>query len=295
MRSGLRPSRPRPAAALALLASAALACGADFTPRSVVADLRVLAILASPLEAGPEDVVRVTASIVPPPAATVTATRWTFCPFSIGASVGYACAVPSCEVELLSDPDGAVLASPGALARQCLAQLAAAGAAPPGIPAQLPDQVSTVFRLVVTASDGQTREAVQPLPLYPGGAPAQRNVPPVIRSTSIGGQAVAPGDTAPALEPGRSLPFEVALDPASAQPYTGAAGEALTESLVVSFYTSAGRFDYDRASGPDASATLKYEQIGEGVTEAQLWAVARDLRGGETVVGPFTVPITPQR
>ena len=57
-------------------------------------------------------------------------------------------------------------------------------------------------------------------------------------------------------------------------------------------YTTAGRFDYDRASGPDARVNLDHESIPAVVNEALVYVVARDLRGGEAVAGPFRVAVT---
>ncbi len=287
--------------AFLVLAATGAACSADFTPRSVLADLRVLAIQASPLEAGPGETVILTPVRLAPPGtgATITDERWFFCPFSVGGTVGYACAVPACEVALHPDgsPSGdpvrgvAVTADPGALAQQCLAQLAAQGGAPPSVPSQLPQKIDTVFRYLATASDGATREAVQLVPFYLDGAPAVRNLPPVIQEVDIGGQKVNDGDTGSALVPGAELEVRVQLDPSSIQSYLDDAGRTIEETLVVSFFTTAGRFDYDRANGPDARVKLKHEKIGASDSAAQLWAVATDLRGGETVAGPFTVPI----
>ena len=286
---------------LAVLGAACAACSADFTPRSVLADLRVLAIQASPLEVGPGESVTLTPMRLAPPGrgATITGERWSFCPFSVGASVGYACAVPACEVAL--NPDGAptsdpilgvtVAADPGALAQQCLAQLAAQGGSPPDVPSQVPQTVDTVFRYVASASDGQTREAVQLVTFYLDGAPAVRNLPPVIQEVDIGRQKVSSGDTGPALGPGAQLEVRVQLDPTSIQSFVDDAGRTIEETPVVAFFTTAGRFDYDRANGPDARVKLKYDKIGANDTAAQLWAVATDLRGGETLAGPFTVPI----
>ena len=51
-----------------------------------------------------------------------------------------------------------------------------------------------------------------------------------------------------------------------------------------------GELDGDRADGPDARQTLEGEELG-GAAEAELWVVARDLRGGQAVSGPYRVPI----
>jgi hypothetical protein len=302
------------------------ACADDFTPRSVLEDLRVLAIQTcsgtfrcpSPvLEVGPGESVTLTPVRLAPPGvgATITEERWSFCPFSVGATAGFACAVPACEFPL--HPDGSpsgdpvfgvtVTADPGALAQRCLEELAAQGGAPPSVPSELPPKVNTVFRYRAAASDGSTREAIQLVPFHLGGAPAVRNLPPVIQTVrfwnGISEQAIENGGTRPIavdlpLAPGRQLEVTVLLDPASLQTYVDDAGRTLTETLIVSFFTTAGRFDFDRsnvdfpAEGPGAGrVVLKYEAIREEDVEAQLWVLATDLRGGETVDGPFLIPI----
>jgi hypothetical protein len=141
----------------------AAGCGADFTPASVLFDLRVLAVRATPLEVGLAESVTLDAVRVPPPGATIAEERWTFCPFSVGSTAGYSCAAPACEVELA--PSGApsahvsapVTASPGALALDCVALLSGSGT----LPSEVPERVDTVFRYVVRASDGSSRETVQ--------------------------------------------------------------------------------------------------------------------------------------
>ncbi len=289
----------RRALRLVPLLLAATGCGKEFTPRSVVTDLRVLAIRATPLEVGPTESVTLDAVRLPPPGATIADERWTFCPFSIGSSAGYACAVPACEVEVT--PSGApstyasapITATPGALAEQCVALLAGSGALPPDVPTSLPEKIDTIFRYVVHGSDGSSREAVQRLPLYPAGPPADRNLPPVISSVAIGGLAVDPyGGSDPTLRSGATLDVEVRLTADSAQTYVES-GRTLTEQLVVSFYTTDGRFDYDWANGPDAAVKLKGDSLAAGVAEATVWVVARDLRGGETVGGPYRVIVDP--
>jgi len=286
------------------------ACANDFTPRSVLEDLRVLAIQAppaSPLEVGPGESVTLTAVRLASPGNDITEEHWSFCPFSVGGTAGFACAVPACEFPLYDGPSSGdrsvgvpVTADPGALAQQCLALLAAQGGAPPSVPSELPAKVNTVFRYRAADSGGKTREAVQLVPFYLGGAPAERNLPPVIQEVDIGGQKVESGGTGPALGPGAQLEFRVLLAPSSVQPYVDDAGRTVEETLVVSFFTTAGRFDFDRANvdfpeGPGASGrasvVLKYEDVRPEDLEAQLWAVATDLRGGETVAGPFIVSV----
>ncbi len=299
-----------------LLLAAAAGCGVEFTPRSVVVDTRVLAIVATPLEVGPYDSVTLTAWRVGPPhvdrtAERIASERWSFCPFSVGSTAGYACAVPECE-ELVTvtqpdlaigyGPSNALTASPGDLARQCVARLAASGTLPPGVPAdpaQWPSKVEVLFRYHVTAAGSREREAVQRIPLYPAGAPtgADANKAPVIVTVRIGDTTwrVDPNTgAATTTDPGPTLPsrgtLDVLVSVTGAQKYSEG-GRELVEQLVVSFYTTAGRFDYDWANGPDASVKLKNEDAGDAPW-ADVWVVARDLRGGEAVQGPFQVTIT---
>ena len=210
---------------------------------------------------------------------------------SIGASTGYACAVPQCETQLATS-GGAVTFNPGDLTRACAAQFAGQGQ----VPVDLPDQLVTLVRYVATFTDlaggVQTREAVQRLTLYTKADPATRNHAPIITGVQIGGRDVLGGAIPPTLALGQGLEIRVLVDPTSAERYVDASGSTLQESIVVSYYTTAGRFDYDRASGPDARVNLDHESIPAAVNEALVYVVARDLRGGEAVAGPFRVAVT---
>jgi hypothetical protein len=106
----------------------------------------------------------------------------------------------------------------------------------------------------------------------------------------IGGIVVsAAGAATPVVPRGGELVVRVVLDPASTQRYADSAGRPVDEALFTSFYTTAGRFDFDRGIGLEPSVKLKDEKVPEGTTSASVWAVARDDRGGTTVLGPFAV------
>jgi hypothetical protein len=64
------------------------------------------------------------------------------------------------------------------------------------------------------------------------------------------------------------------------------------ETMTVSFFTTAGRFEFDRQTGIDVSVDLEAIDLAPLPADAgaQVWVVARDLRGGQAVLGPFTVP-----
>jgi hypothetical protein len=277
-------------------------CAESFTPASVVENLRVLAIVAEPPElrlsaaAGGNELLTLRVTAVAPPAtpggAPVTPdpmdVAWTFCPFSVGASTGYACAVPLCETPLAPDASGRVVSfTPLDRLVGCLVSL---GGTLPGAPtgSGLPAQVEVLVRYVATL-DGVRREAVQRVPVWTGPPPAaqERNLNPMIADFSVGvgctggvsGCAVA------------SVPLTVTIDPASFQPYP-AGDRTVLETVVVSFFTTAGRFKDERgqatSAAPSTGTVLEAKDLG-AAREAWVWAVARDLRGGEAVAGPLEV------
>ena len=267
-------------ATLAAAATAVLAaCGGGFDPPSRLADLRVLALVADPLEAGPGDRVAVLATVFVPDGKAVTELEWSFCPFTTGARGAFACAVPACETPLVPDPaTGAVEAEPVALAQACLELLAAAGTVPVGVPATLPAELEAVFRLRVATGDGQQREAVERFRVLPGGVTEARNRPPVVAGVDVEG-AVA------------SVMLRARIEAASLDAYVDASGLARIEDPVVSWYVTAGDLDYDRTSGVASSNGWSPADLDPGATGARLWVVARDLRGGVSVAGPFALSV----
>jgi hypothetical protein len=311
------------AAALAAAALTLSGCAEEFTPGSVVEDLRVLALVAEPPEldgrvAGAT--VRVAAVEATPPGFVPEAglTRaWTFCPFTLGAATAYRCAVPQCETALTAAADGAVTVDPVAEALQCLA--AFGGTLPPEVlgGGALPDQVEVVvrYRVLRPASGGAApevlREAVQRIPVWTTAPTAALNTSPVFATpgVSIGGAAATacsdPAQPAtPAcpvtgtLPPGGRLLVEVAVTPDSFQDYP--VGErTATETLAVSFFTSAGRFTEERGAptrgAPTTSTELEDDKLVAPGGRAFVWAVVRDLRGGQAAAGPYlvAVPATP--
>ncbi len=283
--------RARNLAPLLLLAAAG--CASDFDPRSYLADLRVLALVADQPEIGFAESTTVTARTWPVDrAATGT---WSFCPYSLGSSVGYDCIVPACEQPL--PPGASATVAPQALTlafAQCVQALGGGAGLPPGVPGAPPERIETVVRYTVTDAAGAvTREAVLRLPVTYPDPPASPNHNPAILQVEIGGQVAQPsaaepppGASLPRLVAGGKLPVRVLLS----EPETTPAGPA--EGSIISFYADAGRFDYDRAIGPDGSAQLEGEELAGAPSRAQVWVVARDLRGGQAVQGPHWVEVS---
>jgi hypothetical protein len=281
------------------------ACSATFTPGSVVEDLRVLAIVTEPPEvwlpatlpptpAGPFQLVTLRAIAVAPPSAPGGPPRgpatetWSFCPFSTGASTGYACAVPDCETSLTPAADGSVTVDPIALGLACLG---GPGGSLPGAPpgSGLPAQVEVLVRYVATL-DGLSREAVQRIQVHTGTLPPDRqaNTNPVVASFTPGADC---GAAATGCSVG-SVRLDVAIDPGSFQFFPGGLDRTLQETVDVSFFTTAGRFQYEKglttAAVPSTWTVLDATEL-NGASQALVWAVARDQRGGEAVAGPLTV------
>ncbi len=291
------PPRPRRApragrAAAALLSALLSGCTSPFTPGSVITDLRVLALVTTPPEVGPGQTVTVQAVTAAPGDAPPATARWSACPFSAGATAAYACVLPACETPLTPAADGTVTLDPVAVAQACLS---AAGGSLPGAPpgTGLPATLEVIVRYVATDGAGLTREAIQRIPVTTQGPPPQPNLPPVFQSIEVGGAPAATSGIAGTLPAGGSLPIAVAIDPASIQQYTDASGALATEEIVVSFYTTAGRFTLDRGLAPTASTSLQSQDLPAGATEALLWVVASDLRGGEAAAGPFRIALGP--
>lgn len=279
----------RIAAPLVLLAGG---CSTDFLPASYLHDLRVIAIVATPLEAGQGDTVTLVPTVYAPPGSVPVSQGWTFCPVTAGSATGYACAVSQCQTSLAAAADGSTSASPYALALQCASTFGTGGTVPPGVP----DVVQSTFTYDVTQDvklpdgsfDRQRRIAVQAVPLWTRGPPVNPNLPPIIASVEIGG---VPAAAAGPVPEGGSAPVRVRIDPASVQTYVDASGRSVQETMTVSYFTTAGRFQYDRQTGIDTSVDLQAIDLAPKPADgaAQVWVVARDLRGGQAVEGPFAV------
>jgi hypothetical protein len=287
-------TRARRLAPVAVVAALALgACSNNFDPPSYLAGLRVLAVAADPLEAGPGEPVTLVPVLYVPPGQSVTALSWSLCPLALDATQAFACVVPECEVPLDADPaTGAVTVDPSAAAAACVAALVAAGGGAGAIP-ELPDKVDVVFRLHVETDAGEARDALERFPLWLQAPPPERNRPPVILAVTADGVAPDADGAWPAVAAGGQVAVRVTIDPASLDTFTDVDGSQRLEEPIVSLYATAGRFDADRGVGTDATVTWKAEKLLPADTEALVYAVARDLRGGQTVAGPYRLPLVP--
>ncbi len=260
-------------ASIVLLAAlVAAGCESDLSRRSELDGLRVLALLADPLELAPTDSVTLSPVVFSDTAVTHS---WHFCPIHTGARGGYTCAIPECDFELTPDSAGRVTAQPALLALRCIESIDTQGAQDQsGVPGELPELVEVVFRYVATTADDR-REAVARLTLHTMAPPETPNRPPVIDEVRIAGALTS---TTSAITFGSldDVPIDVTIDATSLDE-----GEA----PLVSFYSTAGELDDDRQAGTEVSTTL----LAPDAEELTIYVVARDGRGGQAVAGPFTV------
>lgn len=273
---------------VAMLAAVLLAlagCTNDFSPRSDLLGLRVLALVADPLELAPGAQVTIRPQDHVPPGSTIATQRWTFCPLSAGAVTAYACAVPQCEVELAPAADGSVTANPSEIIAACL------GFTGGTIPEGVPDQLLTVFRYQVATDQAETRDAVLQIPQWTRTPPPDPNLPPVILGVEFGGIPAQVGVPTPPLPVDGILTVRLLIDPASVQNFVDAAGVTQSETMTGYFYTTGGTFSSGITSGVDTTTDMEGTGFLPGQASAEVWVVALDLRGGQAVAGPFTVPL----
>ena len=282
---------------VAAASALAVGCANDFDPPSLLNRLRVLSIDADRQEAGPGETVTLRPRLFVPQGSTVATTEWRFCPLTLGPRAGYQCVAPECDTVLAPTVDGSVTADPNALLVACaltFASRADGGGLPGGV--GVPETVEAVFRLKLTTVDGDEEEVVNRYTVWTTRAPPERNRVPVITGVTVA--AAAPdsmGRFAPVVEtakPFAEVEIAVTLDPASLDRYTDAIGNVFTEDPILSFYATAGRFKQDRSSGVRSFVKWKVEKLEPRDTEAVLYVVARDLRGGQSLSGPYRIPIT---
>ncbi len=115
----------------------------------------------------------------------------------------------------------------------------------------------------------------------------------MILGVEIGGVPAIVGVPTPPLPVNGTLPVRLLIDPASVQTFVDAAGVSQTETMTGYFYTTGGTIPDGITTGTDTTTNLEGTGFLPGQTSAQVWVVALDLRGGQAVVGPFTVPFGP--
>ncbi len=271
----------------AFLAVALAGCAGDFDPPSLLTDARILAIVAEPIETTAADTVVATAHVYLPDGDAVAGSSWSFCPYSLGPTAGYACIDERCEFDIGGDSQ-TVSFSAGALAAGCLEAVGSEGG--PGQGGEPPDYVSTFLRFDLQTEAGTTRSAMLEQRLWLAAAPPQ-NRHPAISSVLVGGREASAGEIVATAKAGEVLPVEVLVDASSLDEYEDEAGRKKREAAVVSFYADAGSFQYDRLEGTEVTSEWTAGKLPDGSGQVRLFVVVRDLRGGQAPAGPFLVQI----
>ncbi len=268
------------------------ACGSDFEPASYLNDPRVLAVLIDPIEPVGAQAVTLRPVVYLPATEMVSEQSWVFCPFSLGPASGYRCALEACEsIFAPTDGNGALWVEPAELLNDCIQKLTDNQPPVEGFPDELGDKVTLYFRYILKTSGGLQREAVVPVTWWVQNRQGPPNRQPVISAMEIASKPVSTQVPADPVFSGDEVEVAVRVDSASLDSYVDDAGRTQTEEAVVALYATAGRFEYDLDTGVDVRIRWKAEKLESGQNSAHLWAVVRDLRGGQAVYGPVEIPI----
>ena len=279
--------------ALLVLALAVAGCGNTFDPASFVDKLRLLAVKAEPPDVAFGAMSTLTATATNPGGSTPTIT-WDACllppPPATGQAVNMDCvALPEGDPALLPIGQGAsVTATMPMLTESMLG---------------LPDETNGFYlpvRLKLEA-DGNTLVAFYWLRIFLGPlTPNAPNKNPVLTGIFTVPSADAGADEDMPLDDANpivvhdkgELALRARVTPESEESYVVFDGDprttpprTVTETVRISWYTTAGEFDNDVTgpAKPDTTLTLDKHQPAPGST-IDLRVVARDDRGGSDVL-----------
>lgn len=288
----------RAASALALVGLGA--CNDfDFEQQDEISKLRTLGIRLEPPELAPGTVVLADSLTVDPRGAGPVRYAWELCAFHEGPDEAYACATDDegnpmgmtiAETPTATIPYDAVVAVLGTADELCAALEGAELPEFVEVPAcdrGFPLTVRMTAR--VGAGQGEDEEiAVKQLLLLREGVTPNEN--PRIDGLLVADQpAVAGGPLVVPTVPGEPVVLEALVDAEQAETYEHE-GEARTEQLALSWYTTRGRIDrpvtwYDAERVPIEELRENELDVEGGVPAepgdvVTLWLVLRDDRGG---------------
>ena len=260
-----------------LIATGSSGC-ADFDPASLVNKLRILAVQVDPAGAAPGSPVTLRPLIADPRGGGRSLTyEWASCitpgpPGSSGISAlaPGTCAVAQEGVAVLGQSPSLDFTIP-AQARE-LANMT-----------ELRDSTGALVipvRLIVSAESELQRAIVSVAVTFE--SPPNKN--PVLLDVQADG-VIWSAERPIELELGQPVTLSARWDPASAETYSEIAlGSDVvterTESMRVSWFATAGKFDPEATSEGHLETTLKIEQAPPADLPLQLWAILDDGRGG---------------
>lgn len=287
-------------------------CGDTFQPRNSLQEVRVLTIEATPLEVGLDETVTVKPVVHLPEGRSIASYRWHYCPINAGAVAGYQCASAACDVDIETPSyDAEITVTPSDSLFACIGELLnenpASGAGGDGATGMSSDDITrldTALFYELTDDEGRLFRHVKAIPLWKE-KPAEINRAPVILDVAIDDVSVWDGAEASAVRE-VDLAVTVTMDPESVDSFTDTRGDVVDEDFIISFFATAGAFEADRKDGLEVTNTLTFSAeemakepwepplaLASDVTSLDIYVVARDGRGGQTAVGPYTVNLSP--
>jgi hypothetical protein len=284
-------------------------CGDTFQPRNSLQEVRVLTIEAIPLEVGLDETVTVKPVVHLPEGRSIASYRWHYCPINAGAVAGYRCANPACDVDIESAAyDAEITVAPSDALFACIGELLNASAASGGdggneMNSDDITRLDTALFYELTDDEGRVFRHFKAIPLWKE-KPSEINRAPVILDVAIDDVSVWDGVEATAIRE-VEIAVRVTMDPESVDSFTDTRGEVVDEDIIVSFFATSGTFEADRKDGLDVTNTLTFSAgemeeepwepplaLASDVTSLDIYVVARDGRGGQTAVGPYTVNLS---
>jgi hypothetical protein len=255
------------------------ACGSDFDPQGLLADDRLLALVADAPEPSPDQIVHLRAEVFDPGAPSGGYT-WRVCLASLGAPAAYACADPALEFAVEGDgPDLALDLGPAGLDfRRRYAEFGPV-AGLDGEDLTLDDGVP----LWVKLSGGPLRageSAVKRLRVRDTD-PDTRNHNPGIADLTVNGASTRSGPIPVPADTEVELALTLADD--AAERYTDdVTGEDRREVLVYRWFAEGEAPDPESTFDDDRDTNLRTPSVSGDVA---FYVVVRDGRGGQSVAG----------
>ena len=268
-------------------------CTPDFDPASFVDKLRLLEVKAEPPDIPPGASTTLTAETANPGGSAPTLT-WDACllppPPATGQSVNQECITLENSDKLVHLGDGTTVSTTMPMLDPSMVGL--------------PDQTNGVYlpvRIKLDA-DGKSLVAFYALRIYLGPLlPNPPNQNPTLRgiysvpSADAGADEGSPiaADSPPEVHAGQELALRALVTPESAETYMVYDGDprttpprTVTETIRISWYTTAGEFteDVTGIEKPDTTLKLDAKHVPDPGTTIDIWAVARDERGGSDVL-----------
>ena len=263
------------AVALLALTTALVGCGEEFDPQSLLNTLRILALVAEPLDVGLSETTTITPHMHVPDGVEPTLS-WSACPVSLGGRLGFECIDPRCEIEI------APTFSPADVSLECFDSISDDFEIPEGLGPEAAAGADAEPLAVQVRLQADERQAVATVNLHFALTPPVRNRHPVIAELRTGALEVAEGG---------SVAVEAVIDPDSIDTFTREeAGRSIEqpEEILVEWYSTTGRFKTERTDGPRHETEWEATKLEDGQGSVKIWAAARDLRGGQAVAGPIT-------